>query len=115
MALRDLSLGKAFLSTTDFSEAWFKPSVISFTLYDLFYTVLIVASLQQVIKRQGIVQQPRTAPSKSNFPLLSFCSNCEFLTKLGNKSVWINSVTLSSVTIYSLCVVPNNSGDIVYW
>lgn len=75
------SPGEAFFPATDFSETWFRSSC------DLFYTVLIVASLQQVIKRQGIVQQPLNAPSKSNFSLLSFCSNCAFLAKSGNKSV----------------------------
>lgn len=75
------SPGEAFFPNTDFSETWFSSSC------DLFHTVLIVASPQQVIKRQGIVQQPLNAPSKSNFSFLSFCSHCEFLAKPGNKSV----------------------------
>lgn len=33
VALGELPLGKAFFSTTDFSETWFRPSVISFALH----------------------------------------------------------------------------------
>lgn len=33
VALGELPLGKAFFSATDFSETWFRPSVISFALH----------------------------------------------------------------------------------